>query len=79
MTILSGKRGDNPGRRPLPRPVAALPQPFVIPKAMLAALFFKAAFEIDPLAISPHEQIRAPPDLPVLAVLKEWSLGSLTF
>jgi len=56
-----------------------LPQPFVIPKAMLAALFFKAAFEIDPLAISPHEQIQAPPDLPVLAVLKEWSLGSLTF
>jgi hypothetical protein len=45
---------------------------------MLAAFFFKAAFEIDPLAISPHEQIQALPDLPVLAALKEWSLRSFT-
>ncbi len=50
-----------------------LGQPFV------AAFFFKAAYEVDPLAISPHEQIQALPDLPALAALKEWSLRSFTF
>ena len=49
-----------------------LGQPF------LAAYFFKAAFEVDPQAISPHEQIQALPDLPALAVLKEWSLRSFS-
>ena len=71
------KRGDNPGRRPLPERSRRCRSPF-IQKAMLAAFFFKAAFEIDPLAISPHEQIQALPDLPVLAALKDWSLRSFT-
>jgi len=43
---------------------------------LLAAFFFKAAIEIDSLAISPHDEIQRLPDLPVLAALKEWSLRS---
>jgi hypothetical protein len=50
-----------------------LDQPF------LAAIFFKAAVEVDPLAISPREQIQALPDLPALTALKEWSLRSFRF
>jgi tetratricopeptide (TPR) repeat protein len=43
---------------------------------LLGAFFFKAALEIDPRAISPHDEIQALPDVPVLTALKEWSLGS---
>jgi tetratricopeptide (TPR) repeat protein len=50
-----------------------LGQPF------LAAFFFKAAVEVDPLAISPREQIEALPDLPALTALKEWNLRSFRF
>jgi tetratricopeptide (TPR) repeat protein len=46
---------------------------------MLAAFFFRSALEVDPLAISPHDQIQALPDLPVLTSLKEWSLRSFEF
>jgi tetratricopeptide (TPR) repeat protein len=41
---------------------------------LLAAFFFRSALEVDPHAISPHEEIQALPDVPVLAALKEWSL-----
>jgi tetratricopeptide (TPR) repeat protein len=40
----------------------------------LAAFFFKAALDVDPRAISPHEEIQALPDVPALTALKEWSL-----
>jgi tetratricopeptide (TPR) repeat protein len=43
---------------------------------LLAAYFFTSSIEIDPLAISPHDEIQRLPDLPVLAALKEWSLRS---
>jgi len=43
---------------------------------VLAAFFQKAASEVDPLAISPHEEIQSLPDNPVLMALKEWSLRS---
>jgi tetratricopeptide (TPR) repeat protein len=43
---------------------------------MLAAFFFKASIGADPCAISPHDEIQALPDLPVLAPLKEWSVRS---
>ncbi|WGD51560.1 hypothetical protein QA641_40030 [Bradyrhizobium sp. CB1650] len=43
---------------------------------MLAGFFLKAALEIDPLAISPHDEIQRLPDEPILLVLKEWSLRS---
>jgi tetratricopeptide (TPR) repeat protein len=46
---------------------------------LLAAFFFKAAVEVDPLAISPREQIQALPDLPALTALKEWNLRSFRF
>lgn len=45
-------------------------------QTLVAAFFFKDAIEIDPLAISPHDEIQRLPDLPVLTVLKEWSLRS---
>ena len=38
--------------------------------------FFKAAVELDPRAISPHDEIQTLPDVPVLTALKEWSLRS---
>lgn len=40
---------------------------------LLAAMLFKDALELDPLGISPREEIRALPDVPVLTALKEWS------
>jgi tetratricopeptide (TPR) repeat protein len=43
---------------------------------LLAAFFFAATVEIDACAISSHDEIQALPDLPVFAVLKEWSLRS---
>jgi tetratricopeptide (TPR) repeat protein len=43
---------------------------------LLAAYFFQAAIESDSRAISPHDEIQRLPELPVLAALKEWSLGS---
>ena len=43
---------------------------------LLAAFFFKAALEVDPLGTSPHDEIRILPHLPVLTALKEWSLES---
>jgi tetratricopeptide (TPR) repeat protein len=46
-------------------------------QSSLAAYFFEAAIRIDPQAISPREQIQELPDSPVLAVLKNWSLGSM--
>jgi tetratricopeptide (TPR) repeat protein len=46
---------------------------------MLAAFLFASALEVDPRAISPHDQIQALPDLPALAVLKEWGLRSFEF
>jgi tetratricopeptide (TPR) repeat protein len=39
----------------------------------LAAFFFKDALDIDPLGISPHDEIRELPDTAVLHALKEWS------
>lgn len=41
---------------------------------MLAAFFFKDALEVDPLGISPHNEIGKLPDAAVLKALKEWSL-----
>ena len=43
---------------------------------LLAAFFFKDAVELDPRAISPHDEIQTLPDVPVLTALKEWSLRS---
>lgn len=43
---------------------------------LLAAFFFKAAIDVDPKAISPHDEIQRLLDLPVVALLKEWSLQS---
>jgi tetratricopeptide (TPR) repeat protein len=43
---------------------------------LLAAFFFKSAIEVDPLAISPHDEIQRFPELPVLTALKSWSLQS---
>lgn len=43
---------------------------------LLAAFFFKASVELDPRAISPHDEIQTLPDVPVLTALKEWSLRS---
>jgi hypothetical protein len=43
---------------------------------LLAAVFFKDTVELDPLGISPREEIHRLPDLPALAALKEWSLGT---
>jgi tetratricopeptide (TPR) repeat protein len=40
---------------------------------LLSALLFKDTLEIDPLGISPREQIRELPDVEVLSVLKRWS------
>jgi tetratricopeptide (TPR) repeat protein len=40
---------------------------------LLASLFFKDALEIDQLGISPREEIRDLPDVPVLEAIKEWS------
>jgi tetratricopeptide (TPR) repeat protein len=44
---------------------------------LLAAFFFNAALDVDPRATSPHEEIQALPDVPVLAALKVWSLESV--
>jgi tetratricopeptide (TPR) repeat protein len=46
---------------------------------LLAAFFFNSALNIDPLAMSAHEQIQGLPDLPAIATLKEWSLRSFDF
>jgi tetratricopeptide (TPR) repeat protein len=43
---------------------------------LLAAFLFKLAIDVDPRAISPHDEIQRLPDLPVLAALKDWSLRS---
>jgi tetratricopeptide (TPR) repeat protein len=43
---------------------------------LVAAFFFNAAIRVDSFAISPHDEIQALPDLPVLEALKEWSLCS---
>lgn len=43
-------------------------------QSMLAAFFFKDALEVDPLGISPHNEIGELPDATVLKALKEWSL-----
>jgi tetratricopeptide (TPR) repeat protein len=43
---------------------------------MLAGFFQKAALEIDPLGISPHDEIQRLPDEPILLALKEWSQRS---
>jgi tetratricopeptide (TPR) repeat protein len=47
-----------------------------IGQTMLAAFFFKAAVDVDPRAISPHDEIQRLPDLPIIVPLKEWSLCS---
>jgi len=47
-----------------------------IGQPILAAYFFTAALEVDPRAISPHDEIQALPDLPTFVALKEWSLNS---
>lgn len=41
---------------------------------LLAAFFFKETLEVDPLGISPHDEIRTLPDAAVFKALKEWSL-----
>jgi tetratricopeptide (TPR) repeat protein len=41
---------------------------------LIAAFFFKETLEIDPLGISPHNEIAALPDVAVLSGLKTWSL-----
>lgn len=43
---------------------------------LLAAFFFNAALDVDSQATSPHEEIQALPDIPVLVALKEWCLES---
>jgi tetratricopeptide (TPR) repeat protein len=43
-------------------------------KDALAAFFFKETLEVDPLGISPHDQIRELPQAAVLKALKQWSL-----
>ena len=40
---------------------------------LLAAFFFKETLEVDPLGISPRNEIRALPDAAVLRALKEWN------
>lgn len=40
---------------------------------LLAALFFKDTLEIDPLGISPREEIQDLPDIPALGALRRWS------
>ncbi|NJO32759.1 MAG: hypothetical protein HC869_06050 [Rhodospirillales bacterium] len=40
---------------------------------LLAALFFRDTLEIDELGISPREEIRGLPNMPVLEAIKEWS------
>jgi tetratricopeptide (TPR) repeat protein len=40
---------------------------------MLAATFFKDAAELDPLGLSPREEIHDLPDMAVLKALKDWS------
>ncbi len=42
-------------------------------KNLLAAYLFKETLEVDPLAISPRDQIRRLPDVAVLNALKEWN------
>lgn len=44
---------------------------------LLAALLFKDTLELDPLGISPREEIHHLPDVPVLSALKEWSRGTI--
>lgn len=44
---------------------------------LLAAFFFKDALEVDPLGISPHDEIRALPDAAVLKALKAWSRNTI--
>ncbi|HEU4371814.1 MAG TPA: hypothetical protein VFV05_26625 [Methylomirabilota bacterium] len=46
---------------------------------LLAALFFKDAAELDPLGISPREEIRELPDVAVLKALKEWSRDTVAW
>lgn len=41
---------------------------------VLAAFFFKDTLEVDPLGISPHDEIRELADSALSKVLKEWSL-----
>jgi tetratricopeptide (TPR) repeat protein len=41
---------------------------------LLAAFLFQDALKIDPLGISPHQEIHELPDLSVLRALKEWSI-----
>ncbi len=48
-------------------------------KPLLASFFFKAALEVDPRAISPHDEIHALPNTPVTAALKEWSFHTFEF
>jgi cytochrome c-type biogenesis protein CcmH/NrfG len=43
---------------------------------LLAAFFFKETLEVDPLGISPRNEIRALPDSAVLRALKEWNRRS---
>lgn len=43
---------------------------------LLAALFFNDALELDPLGISPREEIHGLPKVPVLESIKEWSRRS---
>lgn len=47
-----------------------------IGQPLMAAFFFQASVEIDWRGISSHDEIQRLPDLPVLSVLKEWSLHS---
>ncbi len=44
-----------------------------IGKDFLAAFLFKETLEVDPLGISPRDQIRMLPDVAVLKALKEWN------
>lgn len=44
-----------------------------IGKDFLAAFLFKETLEVDPLGISPRDQIRMLPDIAVLKALKEWN------
>jgi tetratricopeptide (TPR) repeat protein len=44
---------------------------------LLAAFFFKDALEIDPLGISPRDEIHRLPDTAVLGALKEWSRSTV--
>jgi tetratricopeptide (TPR) repeat protein len=44
---------------------------------LLAAFFFKDALEVDPLGISPRDEIHRLPDTAVLGALKEWSRSTV--